>query len=310
MGQQVLDDPGAVMKKLFLAGAAVIAMAAATASAADLPAKPVYKAAPPVVAPLPFSWTGFYVGGSAGYGWGRDGDVDLSATGTPVVPIPGPGTLETTAANVAAIPTVLRIHPKGFFGGGQIGYNYQAYLFVFGIEADFSGADIRGAQAGTGSAPIIGFFPPDVVTATASASQKLDFLGTVRARLGFTPIDRVLIYGTGGFAYGHVRSSTTVSEVETPPATVVTDTVANGSASGMRAGWAAGGGLEWAFAPRWSIKAEYLYYDLGRLTYATSPIVGTSFGFSQAGTVFGTVNIVASTEFKGSIARAGVNFHF
>ena len=103
-------------------------MAAATASAADLPAKPVYKAAPPVMAPLPFSWTGFYVGGSAGYGWGRDGDVDLSATGTPVVPIPGPGTLETTAANVAAIPTVLRIHPKGYFGGGQIGYNYQAYL--------------------------------------------------------------------------------------------------------------------------------------------------------------------------------------
>jgi len=108
-------------------------------------------------------------------------------------------------------------------GGGQIGYNLQlSPLFVAGLETDFQGA----------------------------SSHNLDWFGTVRARLGITPFSpNLLIYGTGGFAYGEIRNGwnngngwNTVNNVGT--------------------GWTAGGGVEWAFLPNWSAKAEYLYTDL------------------------------------------------
>src|ERR1700730_925499 len=192
------------MHRILLAAAAV-AFSSIFALAADIPA-PVYKAPPPVVAPVSFSWTGFYITGSVGYGWGNSGDIDPSASVGFVSAIPG--SVPTTATMAAVVPGSLPISPRGFVAGGGFGYNYQVDRVVWGLEADFSAANIKGSQSGGASAIIPGF-APDAVTSMAMASQKLDFLGTVRGRLGITATDALLVYVTGGLAHGHASSSTT-----------------------------------------------------------------------------------------------------
>lgn len=101
------------MKKFLLSSVALLGLVAAgAASAADLPSRKGPVAAP-VYVPA-FTWTGFYVGANAGYGWGN-----VNANGF---------------ANVGDL--------DGFIGGGQVGYNYQIGQFVVGAEADFQGADL------------------------------------------------------------------------------------------------------------------------------------------------------------------------
>ncbi len=170
----------AVMKKCvlsLLAGVAGVTLAAATASAADLPAR---AAPPPVVAAAPiFTWSGFYVGVNAGWGWRDDDEESVilggAAPGTLIFPDNGDG---------------------GFVGGGQIGYNYQIGSFVVGVEADIQwadtdeGEDVRFVPAGAPGTFIPGTFDNNLS----------DWFGTVRARVGVA-FDRVLIYGTGGLAY-------------------------------------------------------------------------------------------------------------
>jgi outer membrane immunogenic protein len=265
--------------------------------AADLRVKaPVYKA--PVAAPA-YNWTGFYVGASAGYGW-SDADLNLVSVGTLVAAPPS-----FADASARATPPVLGTHPRGFVGGGQFGYNYQINRLVLGYEADFSFADIKGSDTRHGTA--FEFSNPNPFEITAVGEQKLDFLGTVRGKLGFTPIDTLLVYATGGLAYGHVESRTNTSDAPAPLSTGP----ASGSASTMRTGWTAGGGIEsaLAFAPRWSLKAEYLYYDLGTLSYALSPATVFA-GNTTTGTPIGIVNTTATTHLQGNVVRVGLNYRF
>jgi outer membrane immunogenic protein len=271
------------------------------ALAADLLKAPAMPLGGPVL-----SWTGWYIGATAGYGWGGDGvnNVVLSSfctTGIAGCPPPAPA---ASAALVAAIPPHLSPDPKGFIGGGEFGYNFQLGQFVLGVEADFSGADIKGSDAQVGSAAVAGF-PGNTVNVAAAASEKLDFLATLRARLGFLLTPSLLVYGTGGGAFGHVSTTTTFSEAVGGPCSCGPfPTVATTTSSTMP-GWTAGGGLEWMFAPQWSLKGEYLYYNLGTLS-TTSQITQTN----GAGTNFFGAGVASNAFIKGSIARAGINFHF
>src|SRR5260370_13537230 len=107
------------MKKLFFAGAAAIALAASPASGADLPRKPIYKAPPPVVAPVPFSWTGFYVGLNAGGAWGRQ---------DPTLRLTGDWTSTSFNRHDTAIFAAVGspgTHPSGFTGDRQVGLNFS-----------------------------------------------------------------------------------------------------------------------------------------------------------------------------------------
>jgi outer membrane immunogenic protein len=273
------------------------------ALAADLLKAPAMPLGGPVL-----SWTGWYIGATAGYGWSSDGGVDNFATSSfcntglnwcqPGGPPPS-----ANLALLAAIPPHLSPDPKGFIGGGEIGYNYQVGQFVLGLEADFSGADIKGSDAQVGSSPVAGF--ASTVNVAATASEKLDFLATLRARFGFLLTPSFLVYGTAGGAFGHVSTTTTFSEAVAsncfcgPSPTVATTT------SSTMPGWTAGGGLEWMFAPQWSLKGEYLYYNLGTLS-TTSQITQTN----GAGTNFFGAGVASNAFIKGSIARAGINFHF
>ncbi len=268
------------------APAAALLLSVAAASAADLPA---YEAAPMVAVPS-FSWTGFYVGANAGYIWG---DHDIRTSGRDVL----------TRANVAnrLRPPRLGMDGDGWTIGGQLGYNVQldASPVVVGIEADFNYVDIddRSRYAITPATP------PGTIR--SSFRQELEFLGTVRGRLGFA-FDRFLVYGTGGLAYGKVKTSGTFINGS---ATGVGAGLPNeagavgfrGGKSDWEVGYAIGGGAEYAVTENVSVKGEYLYYNLG----------DTKLNVNRTGAApVGQVGYRSKFENDGHLVRVGVNYKF
>ena len=189
--------------------AAMVSLFAGSALAADMPARMPVKAAPMAV-PY-YNWTGFYVGLNAGYAWGRLND---STNG-------------------------LTSDPKGFAGGGQIGYNWQVNQVVFGLEADFQGSGQR--ESASGVLPVLG---------ATTVTDRIRYFGTVRGRLGYA-WDRALVYVTGGYAYQNVGV-----DVNSAVFGAASDSTTKG-------GYALGGGLEYAFAGPWTAGLEYLYLDSG-----------------------------------------------
>jgi outer membrane immunogenic protein len=287
----------------------------------------VYKAAPPPA----FSWSGFYIGANAGYGF-ESNSVNLVSTGTESGGLPDtPSTRlgdAINAASVGSIPGSIKTDPRGFIGGGQIGYNWQAGWWVYGVETDFQGASIDGSSSQKGGAISVAnlfgpFSSPVSVTSSATAEQSMDWFGTLRGRLGFTPFDpHMLIYGTGGLAYGHVSSNAGYTSqgcvgiffgaVCAPSAFatglgVTGPTPAFGSASGTQVGWAAGAGVEYAFLPNWTLKTEWIHYDLGSLSYGSSSKL-TFPGLFSGDTHTSLVNTTSSANFAGDIVRVGVNY--
>lgn len=240
------------MKKALLATVCGLALAAAVApaSAADIPVKaPVYKA--PVV--VPYSWTGWYVGGNIGYSWGES---DTTAIYSNAV----------TGAFIFGSSNSFDMN--GVIGGLQIGYNWQNGKWVLGVEADIqlSGQD-GGSNYRCSPTPLTlcnnstagpGFNVPP----TASFNQSLDWFGTLRARLGWTVTPTVLAYLTGGLAYGGIDTDGTIVGT-TGGGTFVS---APFSYSKTKAGWTIGGGIEGYWRDRWTWKVEYLYMDFGTIS--------------------------------------------
>jgi outer membrane immunogenic protein len=287
-----------------LAGAGLSVSIGGAATAADLsPAPaPIYTKAPE---PVPYSWTGLYGGVQAGYGWSGD---DVNTVGGPIS-FYDPGATAAASATMnasAAAATMDYItSPKGFVGGGTLGYNVQYGQFVWGVETDLSWADVKGTVTAGGTAPLVGF--PYVVNSSGTVEQKMDAFGTLRVRLGFLPTDKLLIFGTGGLAYGHLESNTNIAEALAPVVPGFSMSNAIGSASSWQVGWTAGAGLEYAFAPHWTAKAEYLYYDLGSISYNSGTIVGS---LPPSLPAISTAGFSSSADFKGNIVRGGLNYHF
>jgi len=291
-----------MFRRTLLASAGAMALAG-PALAADL----TTRAPPPVFLPPPpiFTWTGLYLGINAGYTWSNSNTVDTATTDV----FGNPGLAGGPAFGVASAALATGSVPAkidGFIGGGQIGYNYQFNSFVVGIEAD-----IQGVAASNGSTLVfsqagVAGFPANPIDQNLSSSRRQDYLGTIRGRLGFTITPTVLVYGTGGLAYGQTKSSTSITQIVESDPLLPNHYSSFGSISNSRVGWTAGGGLEWLFAPNWSVKAEYLYYDLGSVTYALSPLQN----FNNAGVLFTAGAPVSRARFTGNIVRAGLNYHF
>jgi outer membrane immunogenic protein len=164
-------------------------------------------------------------------------------------------------------------------------------------------ADVHGDSNITNSAstgPVL----PTTATVTGAASQKIDFIGTLRGRLGWTPTAPLLFYMTGGLAYGHTRTDVSFTSHFTSCNTCTDDPFTSASTDEWRAGWTAGGGVEWMFGPHWSLKGEYLYYDLGNVS------LDNLLDQRSVGRPFVTVGIRSEAHYKGNIARVGVNYHF
>jgi outer membrane immunogenic protein len=267
-----------------IAATALVAGGAIAAQAADLPTR---KEAPaPVFVPPPFTWTGFYVGLNAGAAWSMG-----SRQTTLSVPT------FTNNFLVASWPGNLGNSNTGFIGGGQAGYNWQTGAFVIGVETDFDGTTLS-KTFNFVSSPFAATtpFPGDTLSVNAKAS--LDWLGTTRARLGFvaTPDNRLMLYATGGVAYGGGSSSFNAFDLQN-------NILFTGSPSSSRVGWTIGGGVEYAITNNWTIKGEYLYYNLGSTSFTAVPTGAFATAFP---------GIVAQNKytFDGSIVRAGVNYKF
>jgi outer membrane immunogenic protein len=256
--------------------AATLAVSSSFAFAADIaPVAPVLKAPP--VAPID-PWTWFYIGATIGWGWGS-GDSTI---------VPNAAEVAIGAGDPIFGPLPGRPNYDGVVGGGEVGYNARFGNWLAGIEADISGAGMRGSSNATGVNFIGGIF-------STTLERKLDWFGTVRGRLGVLATNELLVYGTAGLAYGDPKTTMTASNlaVACPFNWCLT-----GSTSGLSVGWTAGVGAEYAFAPRWTVKAEYLHVDLGSKTV-------TAIDTFTAG---GAVTTTSTTRLD--IARVGVNFLF
>ena len=284
------------MKRVLLSASGMIAILVASfaAQAADLPpaAAPVKASTVPVEV---VNWTGFYIGGNVGYGWGRaNSDFTSSNTGA-------------TNNNRQDI--------RGVLGGGQIGYNWQSSAFLYGLEADFQGAgqkgraialdtnatDVVNAGGGVGCTigGVVGGTPcPNAITSTLD--QKLQWFGTVRGRVGYLVAPSWLVYGTGGLAYGRVKSD--LLTVEPDGETDVSHWTET------RVGWTAGAGVEAMFWDRWTWRLEYLHVDLTRNGSTSSAIFHSGFNTPPPGIVVG--NLAINTRATDEIVRVGLNYIF
>jgi outer membrane immunogenic protein len=277
-----------------LLGASFTALAALSgASAADLPPPPYVKAQP--LAQPANDWSGFYAGVHAGYGWGQ----------SPTTVTPDPTELSniidrTTGISWAPGPDTSYI--SGALGGFQAGYNIERTGWLAGLEADLSYAGWRSSAAATGAFFIGGQFNTAVTT-------KLDWFGTVRGRLGTVVTPALLIYGTGGLAYGEVNTSVVGTNLAPGNCGGITLYCASGATSGLSVGWTAGAGLEYAFAPAWSLKAEYLHVDLGSrsVTYQDQTVVpGSPPGSLTARNTFRTDLVELGLNYRLATSRAVV----
>lgn len=279
------------MKRTLIASAAFASLLVATSAlAADLP---VYTKAPPVA--LVYDWTGFYIGTNLGYSWGR-GTTDGNVTGTQTVATArGATPLTSVTTALPTLPLSGSADVNGFIGGGQLGYNWQRDRWVFGLEGDIQFSNERGS----GDVCTVAGCPAGSFQFTRD--YKLDWFGTARGRIGFLPAERILLYATGGLAYGGFSGSSS-----TLPMNI-------GTWSQTRAGWTVGAGAEAALGSNWSVKFEYLYMDLGHVggSSANTTTV-TSVGPIGGITTTTTTNLayLFNTKFTDNIVRVGLNYKF
>jgi outer membrane immunogenic protein len=279
------------MKTLLIAGAALTALIGTEAFAADMPLKAPPK---PIVT---CNWCGFYVGANGGYAWSHD---SMTTTSTPT-PDAVLGVVPGVSEGIAALSAggVPIGHSNGFIGGVQAGYNWQTGNFLAGVEADIQGLSHTGGSGTiTQTAVVVG----SPVTSTQTGTASVSYLGTLRGRLGIVANQNWLLYVTGGLAYGGVKANDSIVQTSTNGFSGA----GFGSLSTTRAGWALGAGTEWMFAPKWSVKAEYLHYDLGTASFGSAP-VGTPTSAFFVGTPYQTN--VTSVRFQGDMVRLGLNYH-
>jgi len=280
------------MKRIVIGMAAALSLFATGAMAADLAARPYVKA--PVMDPV-WSWTGWYVGVNGGYSWGRSRtDVTYNNTATGAVIVPPAGSVTSASFDM-----------NGGVAGGQAGYNWQNANWVYGIEGDLQWSGERGSAgfncapsslAGGACLPGLTFLPPGSAAGTSlTIDQHLQWFGTVRGRIGILATPKVLFYGTGGLAFGEIKTTGTLFGFT--PAGVAIASI--GSTSTTRAGWTVGAGVEGKITQNWSAKLEYLYMDLGR--FSSGP-----FTLAPAAAIAAT----GSSRFTDHILRAGINYQF
>jgi len=243
------------------------------------------------------NWTGVYIGANIGGGWASNG-VDYAPN-------------DPQASNLffaGGKPPPASFDLSGVLGGVQLGYNHRVgSAWLIGVEADFEGSGVSGSGSTSGV-----FAPYYTAPFNAPVQQRLDWFGTLRARLGYLPTNNLLVYGTTGFAYGRVvqRGSW---DTNTPFAFGggaydvncfgVSPSCFAGSSSKVATGWTAGAGLEYAVLRDWTLRAEYLHVSLAGGS-TTETVLGDTTGAlpSSFNAAFGHVSL--------NTARIGLSYQF
>jgi outer membrane immunogenic protein len=208
--------------------------------------------APPDYTPPSLSWSGMYIGVNAGYAWSANNNQLALSTDYPT-----------------------GLNSSGWLGGAQLGYNFQFSRIVAGIETDLAASSVSDTVHDLNFGDTF--------------KLRLSEVGTVRGRLGYT-FDRVLIYATGGFAYGGLSNSVSGPVLLDGPY----------SYSGVATGYVLGAGIEYAIDKNWSIRTEYEFVDFGK----HDPRNSSGAPYSQiAGGGYATVK---NDEFN--LFRVGLNY--
>jgi len=264
-------------KKLLLASVGALALTGTAAFAAE----PL----PPPPPPPPFTWTGPYLGLQIGGAWGpgafdffgfNPGDRDLFA-------------VESSSA------------PSGVIGGAHVGYLYQFNSWgVVGIEGSVDGTSLR-ANADLVFPGFIGFVPKIVGNDILTAHATSDIQGSVRGKLGFA-WDRVLVYGTGGVAFGGFSSNLYLNGISVADNPFL---IGNRFFSNDRVGWTAGGGVQYAVTDNWWVFVEYRYTSFGGFNNPLSNF------FSPGGALLNTAFVNNSvSRFNENQVQAGFSYRF
>jgi outer membrane immunogenic protein len=267
--------PDGEYMKTLLTAAMITALGSASALAADL-ARPYTKA----IADPASNWSGFYAGVNAGYG----------VTSAPTTN----NTLDTSGAAPAQIlSSAADIASGGAVGGGQIGYNVMlAPTWLAGIEADFQGSGQNVTSHMLTGTPL-----PGASSDFQDVQGKLRWFGTVRGRVGYVANGGTLLYVTGGLAYGRIDLGMANDESNYAGG----PSASTGSLSSTKTGWTAGAGIETQLWRNWTVKAEYLYLDLGSVAAAiplATPGGGVPFGIHTG-----------SVDLRDHVVRVGLNYH-
>ena len=279
------------MKKILVAAAAAFAVASGAligqASAADLdfmPAPP-----PPVFVP---TWAGFYIGGHVGYGEADfDSRVDLDYFDS------------INAARNDSYSFFNSLSPDGLVGGIQGGYNWQINRLVLGIEADISFTDWGDSQSSFNSNNVLRLGGPGGLAANeyafGSTSADIDFLASVRGRMGFA-MNNFLLYGTGGIAWADADAS---ARVEVYDATTDLTTTWSGNRSFSDIGFVAGAGMAWMVIPQtFSVGVEGLYYFFDQ----SKTLISDTIDYDR-----GELDVRATASINDAwVVRARADFHF
>jgi outer membrane immunogenic protein len=295
--ERLIFHRGARMKKVIVAAALAVLTTTTSALAADLLAKK----APPSPTPI-WSWSGCYVGANGGYGWNNGGTHydDPNTTGDPINGL-GPTT----------IPPPSGTGGRGGLGGVGAACNIQAQQWIYGIEGDIDGGHISGSQTTNGPPGLNAFQVSSGGTgfgaeaAQANEQVSLNWLSTIRARAGFAVTDRLAVFATGGLAIGGIHDSGAATL-----SAGAEHLIWSGSDTTAKVGVAAGGEAEWALSDRWTVKAEYLWFDLGNVSHPLNCSSATSTGgCANSALVYPTLGSAVSSV-HGSIVRLGINYKF
>jgi outer membrane immunogenic protein len=250
-----------------IAAAAAITLAV-PALAADM--APRYSKAPMAPPVMVYNWTGCYIGGNIGGGWARTDQFQVAKVGGPViVPANDFGRSDSNG---------------NFIGGGQIGCDYQFGQFVIGAQGMADFGDIR-------SSHVVPTAFPGFPVGSFISNNKVNYTVTATGRVGYLFAPQLLGYVKGGAAWANQDHNF----IGTVPAVFLSESVDNVD----RFGWTVGGGLEWMFAPGWSVFGEYNYMDFGRKDIA----------FIAGPATVGAPDIV-STRLTVQQALVGVNYKF
>ena len=303
--------------KTIKAAISLLFFSSVSAVAADLAS---LKSAP--VAPSVPIWTGFYAGLNAGGTWANNNSVNINEYPAYYNPAVKSNSIFSTLIIAGGQTNLQSNLYSGFIGGGQLGYNEQLNKnFIIGVETDIQG--ITGSNMPWTTTERFSFSYYSYaysrnntisIDNIYSISKSVNYIGTVRGRVGYLITSSLFAYATAGLSYGGTNLSTYTSQnQDTGMATIIGP--GSSSHSQTLLGWAAGGGIEWMFLKDWSAKVEYLYYDLGSPTEyigqntfvwtGSAPVQGI-----QSGHVSLAHGVLAHTRFNGNIVRAGVNYHF
>ncbi|MBR2121246.1 MAG: porin family protein [Afipia sp.] len=230
-----------------------------------------------------YNWTGFYAGLNAGGAWGNFKPASTMASS-------GASYFDPVTAATFDAAAAHSVTATGFTGGGQIGYNWQLGNMVFGLEADFESLRLSGKAASV--------LPPFSGTAmTISSSVQTDWLFTARPRIGIAS-GNALFYATGGVAVTQLKGNFHFTD-----SGGTGGRVEDAAFSNTKVGWTVGGGIEAGLSGNWTVRAEYLYVDFGKVSTTGTITGGTSSNVSLN-------PLTHSSGLQASIVRSALNYRF